>query len=87
MAYICSSRMGNRKKADTGVRVYSNCDKVELLINGKKTATGIPDDINICSFKDIKLKEGANKISVYGYKGRKKVTDSCTWTVNTTNQK
>ena len=87
MAYICSSRMGNRKKADTGVRVYSNCDKVELLINGKKTATGIPDDINICSFKDIKLKEGVNKISVYGYKGRKKVTDSCTWTVNTTNQK
>lgn len=87
MAYICSSRMGNRKSADTGVRVYSNCDKVELLINGKKTATGIPDDINICSFKDIKLKEGANKISVYGYKGRKKVTDSCTWTVNTTNQK
>ena len=87
MAYICSSRMGNRKSADTGVRVYSNCDKVELQINGKKTATGIPDDINICSFKDIKLKEGVNKISVYGYKGRKKVTDSCTWTVNTTNQK
>lgn len=79
MVYICSRRMEKHKCENQKVRVYSNCDKVELLINGKKSATAIPDEINVCSFENVKLKEGVNKISVCGYKGGKKVADSCSF--------
>lgn len=81
MIYICSKRLAERKNETTSVRAYCNCDTADLFINDKKAATAQPDEISVCTFNDIKLSKGDNKITVIGYKGRQKVMDSCKWRV------
>lgn len=79
MVYIASRRMTPRKKADTWVKVYSNCTDVELKVNGTAQPVVKGNDIHIFLWPDITLQPGKNVIEVTGHSGDKVVTDSCEW--------
>lgn len=79
MVYVSERRCTLRTRSNTTVRVFSNCDEVTLLVNGKKAGTLRPDELNTCTFEDVQLQKGANRIEVTARKGRTTLTDSCTW--------
>ncbi len=81
MVYITSRRSVNRTQPVTDIKVYSNCLKVTLKVNGKKIGTIKPDEIRICQFKDVPLSKGDNRIEVSATNGKTRVTDQCVWTL------
>lgn len=82
MVYIASRRSVERTLPETTVKVYSNCKKVTLYVNGKRVATQQPNGIKVCMFEHVVLKKGRNKILVKAYPDKgKPVTDSCEWTL------
>lgn len=78
MAYITSRRHIVRENADTQVKVYSNCESVELRVNGRKVSETAPVD-GIARWDSVTLQPGRNKIEVIGTADGKRVTDSCEW--------
>jgi beta-galactosidase len=81
--YITSRRDTERKDAVTTVKVYSNCDSVELKVNGQSMGSKTSDN---CIFKwpDIELKEGLNTIEAITTEGGQTFTDSCVWRLTKT---
>jgi beta-galactosidase len=83
LVYITSRRHVERKDALTPVKIYSNCESVELKVNGRSlgraTATG-------CVFKwpDVELNAGVNTIEAIGTAGDKTCTDRCEWALTET---
>ncbi len=77
MVYITSRRSVERTRSVTDIKVYSNCPKVTLKVNGKKICTATPDEIKICLFKDVSLSKGDNLIEVSATVGKTKVSDRC----------
>lgn len=82
LVYICSRRNVERTLAKTDIKIYSNCEKVSLYINGKKVGTLVPDEIRMCTFAGCTLKKGKNDIMAVGVKGKKKFKDSCRFVFN-----
>lgn len=80
MAYITSRRHIIRENADTQVKVYSNCDTVELRVNGNPVGAVKPEG-GIAKWDNVTLRPGKNKIEVIGTAGGKRVADSCEWTL------
>ncbi|MBQ8737659.1 MAG: DUF4982 domain-containing protein, partial [Bacteroidaceae bacterium] len=73
-----TSENWNREKGSTvSLNVYTNCDKVELILNGKKIAekenTMIARSRNRLKFDNIKYEPG--KLVAYGYRGGKRVAE------------
>lgn len=82
MVYITSRRLLERKINITDIKVYSNCKEVTLKVNGKVVGKMIPDKIQLCHWKNIKLMKGKNKIEVIGKTNNAQtVQDSCDWNV------
>jgi beta-galactosidase len=79
MVYIASRRMTRRKMPVTGVQVFSNADSVKLEVNGSKLQAVKPDDIRVCSWKNVHLRPGMNEVRATGYFGNKVISDSCRW--------
>jgi beta-galactosidase len=81
--YITSRRFTERKTDLTDVKVYSNCDSVELKVNGvsRGTEKGTPD--RVFTWTGIKLAIGKNSIEAFGTKNGVQYSDSCSWTVTT----
>lgn len=80
MVYITSRRAVNRKCGTTDVKIYSNCEKTVLKVNGKLVGSGRPDHIKVCVFHDVQLQKGRNRIEVVGENaGKVNVADSCEW--------
>ena len=79
MVYIASRRFQERKKASANVRVYSNCEEVELFVNEKSLG---PKRGDHCAFvwPDVSLQPGRNAIRAVGRIRGTAVTDSCEWT-------
>lgn len=78
MVYITSKRHLIRDTAFTDVKVYSNCNEVELFVNGKSMGNAAEDN-HVFIWKSIQIIPGKNKISVKGIKNKKEYVDECEW--------
>ncbi|MCJ7729371.1 MAG: DUF4982 domain-containing protein, partial [Sedimentisphaerales bacterium] len=78
LVYITSRRHVERKDPNTTVKVYSNCESVELKVNGQ--SMGSKEETG-CIFKwpDIELVKGSNAIEAIGIRGDAFCTDKCEW--------
>lgn len=85
MVRLASSRMTPRKLATTEVQAFSNCDKVELIVNDTSRGTVTPDRIKVCKWEKVTLKPGSNKIKVTASTSQGSVTDTCTWILDPSN--
>jgi beta-galactosidase len=79
MVYIASRRMTPRQQPTTEVKVFSNCNTVELTVNGTSLGTVQPNDVKTFRWPTVTLRPGKNEIEVTGTSGQGKVTDSCEW--------
>ncbi len=79
--YITSRRFTPRTEAITSVKIYSNCDSVELMINGASLGLVRSDD-HIFMWKETALKQGENRIEATGHAKGRSFTDSCTWVLS-----
>ncbi len=82
MVHIVSSRMTPRRLAVTGVEVFSNCDKVELTVNGKSLGSASPDQVKVFRWANVTLQPGRNEIKAMASSGQKELADSCEWVLD-----
>jgi hypothetical protein len=80
--YIASRRYNVREEESTPVAVYSNCEWVELLVNGKSAGKIFRADAPYGFFKweSITLDAGENSIVAKGVSGGTEYTDEVQWT-------
>ena len=76
--YITSRRFVNRTASNTPVKIYSNCETVELKINRVSQGVGRSED-HIFIWKEVTLRRGKNRIEAIGNSGGKRLIDSCLW--------
>jgi len=76
--YITSRRHTERTDPNTTVKVYSNCDSVELKINGQ-TIGSQTEKNRVFKWFDIRLKPGLNTIEASATREGKTYTDKCEW--------
>lgn len=79
MVYIAGRRFTPRYTCPPYVRVYSNCQTVELFVNGVSFGTKTSDDHIFLWDEAIQLDLGSNEIRAVGRSGGKEYTDSCSW--------
>ena len=77
--YITSRRFTNRTERTTPVKIYSNCEAVDLKINSAVQGT-LHSTNHIFLWNDVPLLRGENSIEVRGTLNGKVYTDSCSWT-------
>ena len=77
--YITSRRFTDRTEPKTPVKIYSNCDEVDLKLNGASLGTVRTDD-HVFLWKEVTLKPGENRVEAVGRKRSQSFTDSCVWT-------
>jgi beta-galactosidase len=79
--YITSRRFTPRPTGPAEVKVYSNCDSVELFLGGK--ALGSRTGTNgVFVWPGVELAAGKNDVRAVGRRGGKTVDDRCTWTAS-----
>jgi beta-galactosidase len=83
MVYITARRYTNRSYPVTDVKVYSNAGKDNLVLDNNHSVIGKPTlcDQNVCTWKNVGLAPGDNRITVTGTFGSKRIADSVTWTL------
>jgi beta-galactosidase len=79
MVYIASRRSVTRTQPTTEIKVYSNCDAVELKVNGQSIGSAKPNSVDVFRWADVQLKTGPNLIEVTGHSSASTVSDSCRW--------
>ena len=82
MVYITSRRFTQRTSRSTPIKVYANCDSVELRVNGVSKGVHNATGNRIFSWSGIALVSGTNTIEVVGTKSGVTCLDSVTWTAN-----
>jgi len=80
MLHLTSKRHLIRNQQETLVKIYSNCSKVELFVNGHSVGTLQPNDLHIALWEKIELMEGENQILVKATADGKILTDEIVWT-------
>jgi len=76
--YITSRRHVERNNAETNIKIYSNCDNLNLTLNNKNCGKVIGSN-NVFVWEKIVLKKGKNLIIITGTKDGKNYSDSCEW--------
>lgn len=82
--HIASSRFKERSERSVPVMVYSNCDTVELIVNGKSCGVRQKSDVQ-CGFflwegvELLEAKDSQNEVVAIGRCGRKEYRDSVSW--------
>lgn len=79
MAHITSRRHVERTDARTPVKVYSNCERVELFVNGKSLGAMRPKGFGIFLTEEVELIQGSNVIEVKASGKNQNIVDRCTW--------
>lgn len=72
--HITGKRFVDRADDTINIKVYSNCNKVNLSVNGGETTTLTSED-KIFVFENISLKEGINEVKVFANDGNTSLQD------------
>ncbi len=85
MVYIASRRFTPRiDKCPVYIKVYSNCDTVELFINGISLGVKSGSDCIFLWDSGVPLRMGENEITAIGVCGEESCQDSCVWNFSVT---
>jgi beta-galactosidase len=79
--YITSRRFTERTNAVTDVKIYSNANEVELLLNGNSQGRRSDGTNGVFIWKDVKLSSGENHLEGRAEHDGKFLNDSCVWTL------
>ena len=77
--YITSRRFTERTNAVTSVKIYSNAQQVELLLNGTSIGKNRAGTNGIFVWPEIKLIPGKNQVEARAKRDGKSLNDACTW--------
>jgi beta-galactosidase len=64
VVYITSRRDTERTEVRTSVKVYSNCGKASMKLNGKSYGERGANELHVIQWIDLSLAEGENKVEV-----------------------
>lgn len=81
MVYIASRRFTERTNALTSVKVYSNAQAVEVLLNGTSLGTNSSGTNCVFLWRNVTLQPGENKVEARADADGAALTDSCVWTL------
>ncbi len=76
--YITSRRHIERTDPNTTVKIYSNCDSVELKVNGQSIGSKMGES-RVFKWFDVRLKPGLNTIEAVATRDGKTYADKCEW--------
>jgi beta-galactosidase len=79
MVYITSRRDDQRTSAATAIKIYSNCDKLTLKVNGKSLGEPTKTADRVYARDGVTLTEGENIIEAEGNLNGKIARDLCRW--------
>jgi beta-galactosidase len=79
--YLTDRRFNPRPAGPADLKVYSNCDAVELTLNGQSLGVKTSVD-HIFVWPDTQLAQGNDDVQAVGTSNGKKYVDSATWTVS-----
>ena len=78
VVHIASKRFNPRPAGETEIKVYSNCDQVEIFLNGQSLGAKTGEH-RIFRWESVKLVDGENEVRAVGQKDAKQHTDTHTW--------
>jgi len=88
VTHIVGRRYTDRAYPVTDVKVYSNADMLELVVNGQtlasRTAAQCPS--RVCRFERVALRPGRNVITARAKRGAATSTDEIYWTLSSADQ-
>lgn len=79
MVHIVSSRLTPREAASSTVEVFSNCQRVSLIVNGKSLGFAPADDVRVFRWRNVELQSEVNQIKAIASSDYGVLTDSCEW--------
>jgi len=80
MVYITSRRDDQRTSPATAIKVYSNCEKITLKINGESLGELTKKADRVYVHDNATLSDGANLVEAEGSLDGKIARDACNWT-------
>jgi len=79
MVHLVSSRDTPRTAAATAVKVYSNCARVRLILNGKDCGEQAGSDLHVFLWPGLRLQPGLNRVQAVGAAPSGEIHDQCEW--------
>jgi beta-galactosidase len=87
VTYIVGRRYVDRAYSTTDVKVYSNADTVQLVVNGAAvgTRTAAQCPLRTCVFERVTLRQGKNVVAARGMRGGAASADEVAWSLSNAN--
>lgn len=82
MVHITGKRYANRAYPITDVKVYSNAQSTELLLNGRSLGSKSDCPQKVCVWSAVALDEGGNALVARGTHSGGQVEDQTNWTLS-----
>ncbi len=79
MVYITRRRHNVREPGPAPVKIYSNCERVELLLNGDSLGERTRDDLRRIEWEAVPLKDGLNHLVARAASSDRTISDEITW--------